>query len=179
MYRDGKFRNWLTARNLLNRFAGDSRRSRLFARKQVDAKKEDWGRYRVKNEKLLERAKHREKVAISKIGTLVKRAQFRQQRIVDRVEVGEKPYKALRNNIIHFKLKKAYGYLPDTDDDGEYKVKIESEGEPDPDAVFENVGEEDVKTGREYEAEPYTELCALQGTRDRPLALQEARDEKG
>ena len=96
MYRDGKFRNWLTARNLLKRFAGDSRRSRLFARKQVDAKKEDWGRYRVKNDRLIEQAKKREKVAMSKIGTLVKRAQFRQQRIVDRVEVGEKPSKALQ-----------------------------------------------------------------------------------
>ena len=76
MYRDGKFRNWLTARDLLKRFAGDSRRSRLFARKQVDAKKEDWGRYRVKNERLIDQAKKREKVAINKIGPLVKRAQF-------------------------------------------------------------------------------------------------------
>ena len=124
MYRDGKFRNWLTARNLLKRFAGDSRRSRLFARKQVDAKKEDWGRYRVKNDRLIEQAKKREKVAMSKIGTLVKRAQFRQQRIVDRVDVGEKPFKALHNNIIHFKLNKAYTYLPETDEDGEYKIRI-------------------------------------------------------
>ena len=78
----------------------------------------------MKNNRLIERAKQREKVAIGKVAAKFKQFKFRHQRIEDRVEVGEKPYKALHNNIIHFKLNKAYTYLPDTDEDGEHKIRI-------------------------------------------------------
>lgn len=139
LYKEGKFRNWLTAKNLLTRFAEGTNRSRLFARKKVDGGAKDWDRYRVKDPRKIELAKNREKVAVSKITTKFKQFKFRQQRIVDNVEVGEKPDRALHHNIVRFKLNKAYTYLPESDEDGEYKIRIVSEGEPHPDSVYENV----------------------------------------
>ena len=47
LYKDGKFRNWLTAKNLLTRLAEGSSRSRTFARKKVDSQAKDWDRYRI------------------------------------------------------------------------------------------------------------------------------------
>ena len=38
LYKDGKYRNWLTAKNLLTRFSSDSKKSRTWARKKVDEK---------------------------------------------------------------------------------------------------------------------------------------------
>ena len=94
--------------------------SRTWARKKIDGNKGDWERYRIKSPRKIAQAKDREKVAISKIATKFKQVKFRQQRIVDSVEVGEKPERALRHNLIRFKLNKARSYLPESDEDGEY-----------------------------------------------------------
>ena len=138
LYKDGKFRNWLTAKNLLTRFAEGSNRSRIFARKAVDSKAKDWDRYRVKDERKLALAKNREKAAISRITTSFKNYKFRQQRIVDSVEVGEKPYKAIHNNVIKFRLKKAHPELPDSDNKGDFKIPS-PKGAPHPDSDYGNV----------------------------------------
>ena len=106
LFKEGKFRNWLTAKNLLTRFAEGSSRSRTFARKRVDSQAKDWDRYRIKGEKKLEQAKSREKVAASKITTAMQNFRFRQQRIVDSVEVGDEAHKALSNNVPNFRIKR-------------------------------------------------------------------------
>ena len=138
LYKEGKFRNWLTAKNLLTRFAEGSNRSRIFARKKVDEKAKDWDRYRFKDDTKIALAKNREKAAISRITTSFKNVKFRQQRIVDSVEVGEKPYKAIRNNVIKFKLKKAHKELPDSDNKGDFKIPNLT-GTPHPDSDYGNV----------------------------------------
>ena len=72
--------------------AGSSRTIRANTRKKVDENKQDWERYRTKNKDRIAKEKDRERVAISKITTKFKNYKFRQQKIVDTVEVGEKPY---------------------------------------------------------------------------------------
>ena len=63
---------------------------------------QDWERYRIKDKTKIAREKDRENTAISKITTKFRNYKFRQQKIVDSVEVGEKPYKAIHYNIIQF-----------------------------------------------------------------------------
>ena len=140
LYKDGKFRNWLTAKNLLTRFAEGSNRSRTFARKKVDSKAKDWDRYRIKDEKRLQQVKSREKVAASKITTAMQNYRFRQQRIVDSIEVGEKAHKALSNNVINFRFKRAHQELTASDENMKYmNSKKFKEKNPHPDTEYENV----------------------------------------
>ena len=64
------------------------------------------------------RAKELEKAAASKIATKVQNCKIGQERIVDRVEVGDTRYRAIFHNALMLKLKKAYKGLPDTDEKG-------------------------------------------------------------
>ena len=140
LYREGKFRNWITAKNLLTRFAGESKKSRTWARKAVEQNKDDWEKHRIKDKTKIEKVKNREKVAaVSKIATKFKQYRFKQQRIVESVEVGDTAYKAISNNVINFKLNRAYPELPASDADGRYMINPTKQKEPHPDTEIGNV----------------------------------------
>ena len=80
LYKDGKFRNWLTDKNLLSRMIVSSKTISANTRKKVDENKQDWERYRTKNEERIEKEKDRERVAISKITTKFKNYKFSSRR---------------------------------------------------------------------------------------------------
>ena len=54
-FKDGEFRNWLTAKKLLSRMAESSRTVRANTRKTVDENKKDWERYRLKDRNRIEK----------------------------------------------------------------------------------------------------------------------------
>ena len=58
LFKDGKFRNWLTAKKLLSRMAESSRTIRANTRNKIDENKKDWERNRIKDRNRIEKEKN-------------------------------------------------------------------------------------------------------------------------